>query len=460
MKHILTLSLVLLTLISFSQPSNENVYKSRGLFREGVQKGVNKNYDEAISLFSEAIELNPIYAEAFLYRGLALNEIRDFESAIKDFTICIELDPEFSDQAHFFRGVAKVQEGKYNSAIQDYSTAIQLNPDFIAFYRRGQANMHLKEYARALQDFEIALRLNPSHNESYLHRGIALYYLGQFPEALKDLKRAALDLKKNPEAYYYSALARGKTNDYYGAVRDLDKAIELNPDYAKAYQARAHAHKELGNSENEAKDIEMAQNLNIENAESSSVEFDASVAEATTKDDTNKPLPDFAKLFQNSQKEKQAETKNNQENKDVNITQVKEPVSTTINSDDDIEVTNEVKHEEKESVKITSEPIETPNLTNLETGFYNKNLNDSKPMGYGVQIASYTNTENLLSLTKAYENQFEQPVFINISNINKNRIYRLIVGEFPNRIAAESLRDKLRENDFPDCFLIVYENLK
>jgi tetratricopeptide (TPR) repeat protein len=459
---------ILLSISLYSQPSTDDVYKARAEFRLGVQKGVEHDFQGALHHFTEAIELNPIYAEAFLYRGLAFNEVNGFDSAIKDLTICIELDPKFSDQAHFFRGIAKVGLGNYNGAIQDYTTAIQLNPDFIAYFRRGQANMFLEEYARALQDFEIALRLNPSLTEGYLYRGMALYHLGLNNEALRDLRRAATDLKSNTDAFYFSALARIATKDYYASIRDLDKTIELNPQMADAYKARALAYKETGNNVKAKEDLDVFENLTKQQTEITITHQDNTISqkEEITKPEVEKPLPDFAELFKSRDKaETVAIEKESEANREaIELTKIVTPVPAPVENKNQQNVGNSEK-QTKAKTEITTHnsdsfPETTTNsLNDIDSGFYNKMMNSSSPKGFGVQIASYTNTDNLLSLASAYESQFNTKCFIQVTIVNGRRIYRLIAGEFSNRINAEQFRDELRLGDFPDCFLVVYERL-
>lgn len=59
--------------------------------------------------------------------------------AIADYTEAIRLNPEFAD-ACFNRGNAYYGKGQYDDAIADYTEAIRLNPKFAeAYYNRGNA---------------------------------------------------------------------------------------------------------------------------------------------------------------------------------------------------------------------------------------------------------------------------------------------------------------------------------
>ncbi len=79
--------------------------------------------------------------------------------------------------------------------------------------------------------------------------------------------------------------------------------------------------------------------------------------------------------------------------------------------------------------------------------------------GLGVQVASYSTTSNLQSLSEAYADKYGKPVFINVSYVNGRKLYKLIIGRFDNRSDAEAFRDNLRKDDFPDSFLILFGNI-
>ncbi len=424
--------------LSSAQPSEEDVNLSRKIFNNGVQYGINEEYAEALEKFNKAIEINPIYAKAFLYRGLAKTELSDYEGAIKDFTITIELDPGYSDQAHYFRGLAKFEKGDYNEAIQDLSIAIRLNPDFISFFQRGKAYFTIKEYGRALQDFDISYRLNPGFKKTYLYRGKSLYYIGQYESAIEGLDSAKQAMPNNPTAFYYSGLARIAILNSYAAIQDLNRCLELSPGHRDAYLARAEARKNTGNHEEAQNDLEKADEL-LSLAKTTEPE------KKPTKQKIATETLDIAAFFSS----------------DKGTTQTK---PSTIN-DIEKDILTE-KHVAEPATKKDEhfEPETSPDKTiidinELASGFYNKKLTNVVPKGFGVQVASYANTDKLQNLADAYEEQFEKTVFINVSHINGQKIYRIIIGQFENRANAESFRDNLRKSHFSDCFLVVFDRL-
>jgi tetratricopeptide (TPR) repeat protein len=349
MPRLLLLSVFIfcLNFLNAQPPTALQMEQARAQFNEGIRAGLEDDFKKAEVFFSKAIEINPIYAEAFLYRGLSYIEMGDYPKAIRDLTIAIELDPAFSDQAHYFRGVARYWRGEYDQALDDLSVAIHMNPDYVAFFQRGKVYLSLENYSRALQDFEIALRLNPDFHEADLYRGIALNHLGE------------------------AELAAKKTD----ARREINIADYFNrPDDAE---------------------------INRQQPESGA-SADANIATET------KPLPVPTEVVTTTQPEPADET-----------------------------------------VRIEA----------LQTGTYDFSLKGVKPAGFGVQVASYYNHENLENLARAYNEKYQTPVFIHVSQVNGRKLFRLILGMFSERSQAESFRDELRKADFPDSFLVLFENL-
>ena len=68
----------------------------------------------------------------------------DYGNAITDYTQAIKLNPEFAEayswlaQAYCRRGEAYLRGFDYDNAIENFTQAIKLNPDFAdAYYNRG-----------------------------------------------------------------------------------------------------------------------------------------------------------------------------------------------------------------------------------------------------------------------------------------------------------------------------------
>jgi len=87
-----------------------------------------EQWDEAITEYSKAIELNPVYTAAYGKRGYAYAKKGEFDKAIDDLDLAIELEPKFA-QAYGYRGYTYAQEGQVAEAVSDLEKCIELSDD-------------------------------------------------------------------------------------------------------------------------------------------------------------------------------------------------------------------------------------------------------------------------------------------------------------------------------------------
>ena len=132
--------------------------------------------DRAIADLSEAIRLDPKYAEAYYLRGVSYRNKGDLARAISDYSEAIRLDPKLA-AAYNNRGNAYKDKGDFDRAIADFNEAIRLAPEVeaahpetiirrLAHYNRGGAYGNKGDFDRAIADFSEAIRLNPKSPEA------------------------------------------------------------------------------------------------------------------------------------------------------------------------------------------------------------------------------------------------------------------------------------------------------
>jgi tetratricopeptide (TPR) repeat protein len=429
-------------------PSAEDMALARDHFNLGVKNGIDENFEAAIIEFQKAIELNPLFAEAFLYKGLAEIEMQNYDQAVKDLSITIELDPGFSDQAHYFRGLARYNQNNLETAVDDFTIAIRMNPDFVSFYQRGKANLRLREYNRSLQDFDIALRLNEEFYEAHLYRGISLYYLDRYEAALTDLDIASKNLPENADVQYYLGLV-GQ------AMRSGRPAQPQTP--------VARVARPVENSQQQQRNQTATNNQHSATASQNPTPSATPVLTGAETQQPARPLPastdiNFAELFSAAKPSPDAEPAAQPVSSPI-ATQPSEEVQQQPIQHATSNITGAIKTAATQPSTATTNPGAPVVIENLETGIYSKDLQKQPMSGFGVQIASYSNTSNLQSLSQAYAEKYSKPVFINISHVNDRKLYKLIIGQFSDRTDAESFRDFLRTDNFPDSFLVVFQNM-
>jgi tetratricopeptide (TPR) repeat protein len=207
-----------------------NLLYSIQMFEQALLSGLAGEVESAIDAYSEALELNPEFSEAFYYRGshyyshlknnrkalsdfnnaiklddseasyyisrgLCYYDINNLELAIRDFNRAIDLVYPASYllfRAFALRGNAYEKKGEDREALQDYTRAIEINPEAVnIYYRRGLVNRNLKNYEESVEDFCNVIELDKKHSDAYHERGVTYAFLGDKQKVLDDFKTAA-----------------------------------------------------------------------------------------------------------------------------------------------------------------------------------------------------------------------------------------------------------------------------
>ena len=214
-----------------TNPDYFQAYFNRGLVKYSIG-----DFEGAIEDFSTTIEKNPDYPEAFYCRGITRKKIHDYDGALADFTRVIELNPTKSE-AYIYRGNIQASQGAHDKAVVDYTKAIENAPDStLAYNNRGLSRIEVVDLEGALQDFTRVIELDLKNAEAYFNRGNCRLDNDEYDKAIEDYGKA---IEINPEysnAYYNRGIAQINKKDFKKAISDFEKSAELDPKLEKDAQ--------------------------------------------------------------------------------------------------------------------------------------------------------------------------------------------------------------------------------
>lgn len=110
------------------QPTEEEIEESQAKRSEAVSAYMEKNYEKAIQLYTEAIVLNPQSPILYAKRGQIYLLLNKPNACIRDCDRAVELNPD-SAAAHKFRGRAYHLLGKFEEAANDLRLACKFDFD-------------------------------------------------------------------------------------------------------------------------------------------------------------------------------------------------------------------------------------------------------------------------------------------------------------------------------------------
>jgi len=145
---------------------------TESFFDEALSMHRAGNLKEAVRLYSKAIENDNRFVMAYQMRAAAWQKMQQFQKAIADYSMVIELgEPYFQAVGYFNRGVVKNMSGHYAEAIPDFTQALSIDRKMAAaFYHRGISRIKTGDSIGTHEDFVQAARLGDTDAERWLDR--------------------------------------------------------------------------------------------------------------------------------------------------------------------------------------------------------------------------------------------------------------------------------------------------
>jgi adenylate cyclase len=189
--------------------------------------GSRANAEKALEVSEKAVALDPDSAEARASRGLAMFINEEYVEAEREFEKAIELNPNLYE-AYYYSGLAYSSQGKFESAIEMYKKAQEVNPaDYQATIFLAQAYASLGRRHDEMRARVSSLDLIQRHLEMNPHDTRALYVganqlcnVGEFEKG-QELAERALGQDENEPVVLYNVAC------FYAMQGDPDRSVEL-----------------------------------------------------------------------------------------------------------------------------------------------------------------------------------------------------------------------------------------
>ncbi len=212
---------LLRSLIPQFQLSYENYLQlGNGQFSEN-------RYEEALTSYDKAIELDSSGFAAWISRGNALSELGRYDTAFRAYDKAIELNPNsyavYLNQGHLF-----TRAGRYEEALASYNKAIELQADsYDVWIASAWALVKLQNYEKALTSCDRAIELKPDFYRAWAVRALIFTELNRYEDSLTSYNRA-IQLKPDDfEIWRDQTFVLSKLNRYEEALISCDEAIKL-----------------------------------------------------------------------------------------------------------------------------------------------------------------------------------------------------------------------------------------
>ena len=238
--------------------------------------------EEALDKFTEAIEIDPNLAQAYVSRAWVYIFLGQVDLATADSLKAKDLDPNSFNpgfdlamyNAFLYNYESYSKPSFLNAAIAELTSVLESDQMFnellIAFAYDFRAALYFKnaQPMLAIADAEKVIEIAPEYPTAYITRGQAWGFLEDLDQEIADYTRAIeLSVERNflisELDFVYGRRARAyiKKGDLELGIADATEAIRLNPNEAIAYVNRGYAYEQLGDCSKARQDWEKALSL-------------------------------------------------------------------------------------------------------------------------------------------------------------------------------------------------------
>lgn len=238
---------------------NARVYELRGLAYEEM-----KDYDNAGRDYTYSIRSNPEYWLAYLRRADLFSKMEYYDYALKDYTDAFSLADSVSRKVVILVNRAEVKRRMQNTtgAESDLRKALQYDPlSIAALVNLGALLPDIGKPAEAIQCLEKVIRLDSTFEGGYGNLAFLYMEQGEYTKALEISNKMLFMHPAEPYALNNRGFIKMKMNDLEGALEDINNSIQLLPDNSYAFKNRGQVNLALKKNKEACSDFQKALNL-------------------------------------------------------------------------------------------------------------------------------------------------------------------------------------------------------
>jgi tetratricopeptide (TPR) repeat protein len=208
---------------------------SNALFEAGNTCFRNRQYDQAVTLYKEALKELPHSADIHFNLGVTLLEKKEPMHATEHLQKAIELDP-YHTKAHLQLAKVYHAEKKKEQALDLLQKAAAINPDLLDVqYELASFFSDEQQYARALEHADILVAKQPENIHYSFQRANILNMMHRTQDALDGYKKILEKHPDNVSVLYNIAYTLKKLGRIADAMPYYHKTLERNPEHIEAH---------------------------------------------------------------------------------------------------------------------------------------------------------------------------------------------------------------------------------
>ncbi len=242
-------TVITLSIFYYSQHALNNLEKTRILpqahshYSDGVLRMKQFMLDDAIESFEKALEISPMYLDAFIARADVLALQGKYIEAILDLNQAIKICPS-RPSLFVKRGDLLFKTVQISKALDDYETALENSVRYHrAYLGRASVYLSLADFKMAEESLKKAFRIVPNSIQAFqvqqqleltrkkadtlVKSGMAHMSGRRFSQAVKVFGDALAQVPNAPDILFSQSMAHKENGDYKAAIEVISSAIVM-----------------------------------------------------------------------------------------------------------------------------------------------------------------------------------------------------------------------------------------
>src|SRR5579859_3908694 len=192
-----------------------------------------RNWEQAVYYYGEAIRIEPCFADAWNNLGTVHFEQKNYEKAMENYEKAVSCDQQFIP-AILNRANTAYELKEYFRTINDLEKVIAMKPDTsVTYFTLGLTYSKIREFRKSRTAFEQAAvkagNDKKQQQELAVNHAIVQYYLKKYDTAKAELQAAAKFNELEPNIYNALSLIETEQGHLKEAMNYVNEAIRLAP---------------------------------------------------------------------------------------------------------------------------------------------------------------------------------------------------------------------------------------
>jgi len=188
-----------------------------------------RRFDDAVSFYAQAIEMEPDNASNYYRLYRVHNRMRNFVSALRDITQACEVDPKQSEY-RFHKAKLLVNLGRCDDAVVQYKT--------IQSQGSNTSGLNAEEFKAAFHE--------ANECDDQVKAAQKAFAQKNYRDAKMFVNMALAHMEQAPDLLFMKSQCQYHLGDYFGVVSDTGKILKVHSQNIEAYQLRGEAYFRIG----------------------------------------------------------------------------------------------------------------------------------------------------------------------------------------------------------------------